>query len=306
VRRFLTLAIIVFLAGCAAPKTRSDPTGGPSDTPQPSLTASATAYPSELTPSPSPAAPTIRVDGLARSTVDGLTVRATAGTAGTQLGTINAGQLGFVVAGPVSANGYAWYQLAALGLPPNAGCEPPVRTTPFSCPDWLGWVASGQSGGPAWLAPTTLPCPSSQMNVEALFNGPASLGSRTPLERLACYGSSSIRVRGWFPKIPDNAGLGGTCGPASPVWWLVCVGLTYNGLVASESAGFGTGIEVAIDPATSVTMPPRGQWVEVVGHLDDPAARNCRTTTMADPFGDVLTCRTEFVAESISEVSGPY
>jgi len=305
VRRFLTLAIIVFLAGCAAPKAGSDPTGNPTDTPQPSLTASATASPSEPTASASPAAPTIRVDSLAKSTVDGLTVRATAGTAGTQLGTIDTGQLGFVVAGPVSADGYTWYQLAALGLPPNAGCEPPVRTTPFSCPDWLGWVASGQSGGPAWLAATTLPCAASPMNLEALFNGPASLGSRTPLERLACYGSTSIRVRGWFPKIPDNAGLGGTCGPASPVWWLVCVGLTYNGLVASESAGFGTGIEVAIDPATGVTMPPRGQWVEVVGHLDDPAARNCAPSTMR-VFGDVRTCRTDFVAESVSPVAGPY
>ena len=304
-RRFLTLAIIMFLAGCAAPKTGSDPTSSPTDTPQPSLTASATASPPELTPSPSPAAPTIRVDGLARSTVDGLTVRSTAGTAGTQLGTINAGQLGFVVAGPVSANGYAWYQLAALGLPPNAGCEPPVRTTPFSCPDWLGWVASGQSGGPAWLAATTLPCAASPMNLEALINEPASVGSRTPLERLACYGSRSIRVRGWFPKMPD--GLGGACGPASPVSWLICQNINYNGLVASESAGFSSPwLKVTINPATGVTMPPRGQWVEVVGHLDDPAARNCRPTNMDDFFGDVLTCRTELVAESVSEVAGPY
>jgi len=247
----------------------------------------------------------IHIDGLAKSTVDGLTVRAKPSTAGAQLGTIDTGQMGFVVAGPISADGYAWYQLAGPGLPPNAGCEPPERTTPFGCPVWLGWVASGQAGGQAWLEATTLPCASSPMNVAALVSDSAPAGSRTPLERLACYGSTPIRIRGWFTKIPENAGLGGTCGPPSAVSWLVCMGLDYNTLGTSESAVFGSGIQVAIDPASGVTMPARGQWLEVVGHLDDPAARNC------EDFGGgevnaVLSCRGEFVAESVSPVAGPY
>ena len=60
-----------------------------------------------------------------------LTVRDQPTTAGVALGTISEGQLAFVVAGPVSADGYAWYQLSGLGLPANTGCEPPARTTPF-------------------------------------------------------------------------------------------------------------------------------------------------------------------------------
>jgi len=305
VRRLLTLATMVFLAGCAAPNAGSAPSATPTGVPQPSVTASPTAAPSEPIASSSPAVGGIVVDGLAKPTVDGLTVRAKPGTAGAQLGTIDAGQLGFVVAGPVSADGYAWYRLSAVGLPPNAGCEPPVRTTPFTCPDWLGWVAAGQPGGQPWLEATTLPCPASPMNLEALINGPASMGSRTPLERLACYGSSSIRVRGWFPKMPDG-GLGGACGGYS-VAWLVCQNINYNGLVVSESAAFDTWwLKVTIDPATGVTMPPRGHWVEVVGHLDDPAARGCAPTNMEDWFGDELTCRTEFVAESVKPVAGPY
>jgi hypothetical protein len=299
VRRLLTLATVLFLAGCAAPNTGSAPTGSPTDLPSPAASAF------EPTSSSSPAAGTIAVDRLAKSTVDGLAVRATAGTAGAQLGTIDTGQLGFLVAGPVSADGYAWYQLAALGLPPNAGCEPPVRTTPFTCPDWVGWVAGGQPGGQAWLEATTLPCPPSPMNVEALISDSAPLGSRTPLERLACYGSTQIRVRGWFPKIPENVGLGGTCGPPSAVSWLVCLGLSYNTLGTSESAPFGSGIQVAIDPASGVTMPARGQWLEVVGHLDDPAARDCRDFGGGE-VNAVLSCRSEFVAESVSPVAGPY
>src|SRR5437868_7010542 len=122
VRRLLPLAMAVILAGCAAANAGSVSIS-PTDVPSPSVTA--TASPPEPTASPSPAADTIKVDHLARSTVDSLVVRAKAGTAGTQLGTINTGTLGFVVAGPVSADGYSWYQLSALGLPPNAGCEPP-------------------------------------------------------------------------------------------------------------------------------------------------------------------------------------
>ena len=288
-----------------------------STTPEPTATpmSSATPVPSESasptpTLSPSPAASAIRIDGLAKSTVDRLAVRATAGTSGTQLGTIDTGQLGFVVAGPVSADGYAWYQLAALGLPPNAGCEPPVRTTPFTCPDWVGWVAGAQRGGQTWLEATTLPCASSPMNVEALISDSAP-GPRTPLERLACYGSTPIRVRGWFPQIPEGAGLGGTCGAVltnPTVAWLLCPALSYNGLVTSESALFGSGIEVVIDPASGVTMPPRGEWLEVVGHFDDPAARDCTPLGGGDqdPVMVVLTCRSELVAESVNPVAGPY
>jgi len=302
--------MIVVLAGCAAPNTGSGSTASPSDVQQPSSNASSSASPSEPPPSTSPAAATIRVDGLAKSTIDGLTVRATAGTAGTRLGTINTGQLGFVVAGPVNADGFAWYQLSAVGLPDTspAGCEPPVVTTPFRCPDWLGWVAAGQPGGQPWLEATTLPCPASPMNLEAIT---ASVGTRTALERLACYGSNPIRVRAWWPEIPAGAGLGGTCGlitKPNPAW-LVCGALFYNGLVISQSAGFGgAGLPISIDPASGVTMPPRGQWVEVVAHLDDPAARDCTPLGGGeqDPVKEVLHCRSTLVAESVSPVAGPY
>jgi hypothetical protein len=284
-----------------------EPSATHSDTPAPSQSASTTP-----TSSPSPDASAIVVDGLAASTVDGLRVRATPGTAGAQLGTIDTGQLGFVVAGPVSADGYTWYQLAGLGQGPNAsGCEPPVQTTPFTCDaEWLGWVAAGEPGSQPWLEATTLPCPASPMNLDAVVY-PTTLGPRTPLERLACYGSTSIRVRAWWPQIPDGAGLGGWCGRVvdpNP-FWLVCQNVNVNGLSISESAGFeGVGMKISIDPATGVTMPPRGQWVEVVGHLDDPAARDCApvSTVGLDPLKAVLTCRSEFVAESVTPVAGPY
>jgi hypothetical protein len=250
------------------------------------------------------------IDGLAKSTVDGLTVREQPTTAGVALGTIDKGQLGFVVAGPVSADGYAWYQLSGVGLPENTGCEPPAQTTPLTpCGDHqLGWVAAGQPGGQPWLEATSLPCPASPMNIEALvIAGPQ--GPMTALERLACYRSSPIRFRARWPELPPDAGLGGACGSVAPnPMWLVCQGLYYNHLVISDSADEVVGLSISIDPASGVTMPARGQWVEVVAHLDDPAARDCAPLGGGDqdPVSVVLTCRSELVAESVTPVAGPY
>jgi hypothetical protein len=271
-------------------------------------TASPTSQPS-VTSAPSTAG--IVIDGLTKSTVNALRVRAEPTTASVALGTIDEGQLGFVVAGPVSADGYAWYELAGVGLPANAGCEPPLLTTPFNCPGWLGWVATGPPGGQHWLEATTLPCPASPMNLEALVIEPGPQGALTALERLACYRSTPIRFRAWWPEIPPNAGLGGTCGPvlAPNPAWLVCQNINYNDLVISDSAGFeGVGLQISIDPASGVTMPPRGQWVEVLAHMDDPAARDCAPLGGGDqdPVSVVLTCRSELVADSVNLVAGPY
>ena len=282
---------------------KATPSASPSGTPA----ASPSPQPSS---EPTPSAAAILIDGLAKSTINGLRVRSEPTTASAELGTIDAGQLGFVVAGPVSADGYAWYQLSGVGLPANAGCEPPLLTTPFSCPAWLGWVAAGQPSGQAWLESTTLTCPASPMNLEALVGETVPLGPRTALERLACYGSTAIRFRAWWPELPPNAGLGGACGAVAPnPMWLICPGLFYNGLAVSKSAGFeGVELTISIDPASGVTMPPRGQWVEVVGHLDDPAARDCAPLGGGDqdPVSVVLTCRGELIADSVEPVAGPY
>ena len=270
-------------------------------------TASPTPQPS-VTPAPSTAG--LVMDGLVRSTVNSLRVRAEPTTAGDELGTIDEGQLGFVVAGPVSADGYAWYQVAGVGLPANAGCEPPLRTHPFSCPAWLGWVAAGPRGGQPWLEPTTLHCPASPMNLEALVIASGRQGPLTALERLACYGSTPISFRAWWPELPPDAGLGGACGPvvAPNPGWLLCQNINYNDLVISDSVDEAVGLEIFIDPASGVTMPPRGQWVEVVAHLDDPAARDCAPLEGGDqdPVSVVLTCRSELVADSVTPVAGPY
>ena len=62
---------------------------------------------------------------------------------------------------------------------------------------------------------------------------------------------------------------------------------------------------------SGVTMPERGQWIEILAHFDDPAAQGCDdAAALADDTGDpdqiVLACRAELVVESVTPVSGPF
>jgi hypothetical protein len=72
----------------------------------------------------------------------------------------------------------------------------------------------------------------------------------------------------------------------------------------------GIGLNVSIDPASGVSMPERGTWVELTVHLDDPAAQACGETTFAEQEGGpperwVTYCRGQMVVESVAAVDGP-
>lgn len=281
-----------------APSVAATPTPLPSPSAEPSASAavSSTPTPSETTP----AGPT--VDQIVHSTVDGLTVRGSASLGGKQLGTIAVGTQAFVVDGPREADGYRWYELSGIGLPPAADCPPVAQTNPFNCPAWMGWVASAAADGTPWLEPSAQDCPPSPMNLD-------KLALRPDLQRLACYGNQTITFRGWWPTGSD-AGSGATCqvSGAGPRW-LVCQNINYNLLdVAPSVAGL---LRISIDPATGVVMPDRGQWVEVAAHLDDPAAQQCRDAQVSylpeeDPARRVLNCRGQLAVESVKVVDGPY
>ena len=144
------------------------------------------------------------------------------------------------------------------------------------------------------------------MNMQELALG------RGDFERLACNPDGSITVRGWWPELPAN-GLGGACASGPPSGWLYCQNINHNLVVIDETEGFeGIGLKVNIDPASGVTMPGRGQWIEVVGHFDDPAAQGCDENAALNgdldenPDRIVLVCRTHLVVESVTPVNGPY
>jgi hypothetical protein len=298
--------------------TRDDGGGASSGSPTPSPSPSATVGTSGsgspgATPSAAPTASgeapaegEIASDDVVATTVDNLTVREAPGVDAASLGTLEADAISFVAGGPSDADGFRWYLVSGLGLPPNSGCTTP-ETEPYSCPIWFGWVAAASEAGEPWLVEHEIACPEEPYTAENLALG------RTALERLACFGSQPITFRGYWPEIPDDAGLGGAClAQDEPSGWLLCQNTNYDAIVIDESEDFGgIGLRVSIDPESDVAMPERGTWVEVRIHLDDPAAQACDDAAQALDEPDrpaeqyVLECRAEAVLEAAQAVDEP-
>ena len=82
----------------------------------PSASAAATAS-AEL-----PAQPVLAADSVVATTVADLTVREAPGLGSERLGSLEDGALSFVAGGPTDADGFRWYLVSGLGLPPDTGC----------------------------------------------------------------------------------------------------------------------------------------------------------------------------------------
>lgn len=288
--------------------TAASPTESATASPVPSGSASAPPSPS-ASPSSEAAPPAplqIAPDMIVATTVDGLAIRSAPGTGSDRLGRLAMGTDGYAVSGPVEADGFNWYLVSALGLPPNSGCIGPIETDPYDCPIWFGWLAAASEAGEPWLEPALLDCPPQPFSAEELIL------ARTDLQRLACLGGAPFTFRAWWPEIPDDAGLGGSCAAQDrPSGWLLCQNINDNYLTINESEGFGgVGTTVSINPASGLSMPTRGTWVEVRVHLDDPAAQGCADGAEAvydDPIPEqaILNCRAEMVLEAVQAVAGP-
>ena len=296
--------------GTATGSTTPSPSTSTGPSPSATATAGSTASPgpSGSTPAPGPTAPALTPDVIVMTVVDGLSVRSAPDLGGERLGSLGLNVQSFVVDGPTEASGFAWYLVSGLGLPPNTGCTGPLETDPFNCPIWFGWVAAASETGEPWLEVTGQDtCPVSPLTAESLAIG------RTALQRLQCFGAGPITFRGWWPEIPDDAGLGGACVPQDePSGWLLCQHINYNLILADETEDFfGLGVRVSIDPASGASMPERGTWVEVRAHLDDPAAEGCDEAANAQADDErpdeqiVLGCRAELVLDEAVAVDGP-
>jgi hypothetical protein len=305
----LILLALVLTRGADDEAATGSASPTPSSTAGPSPSGSASALPSaSATPSgEAPAQPDLPVDPVVATTVESLTVRAAPGLDGARLGTLEDGALSYLAGGPTDADGFRWYLVSGLGLPPNTGCAGPAETEPYNCPFWFGWVSAASESGEPWLVEHDLACPQAPYTAEGI-----SLG-RTSIERLACFGGEPFSFRGYWPEIPDDPGQGGACAAQDePSGWLLCQNINDNLIVINENEGFGgVGIRVSIDPESAVTMPERGTWVEVRVHLDDPAAQSCDEDASASgddetpPEQLVLTCRSEAVLEEVQAVDGP-
>jgi hypothetical protein len=297
------LAVVLLTRGDGTPAGSDDPSPGTSATPN---ATDSTASPGE---SSIPSASTsgapgtgFSPDAIVATAVDALTLRETPGLEGEVQWRLPEGTLGFVIAGPVEADGLTWYQLSGMGLPYASGCTTPEAGELLECPAWIGWLAAEDADGTAYLASAAPPsCPEPPHTIVTLSEQQYTL-------RLICLDSEPLTFRAWWPEVPDEAGLGGACAASeTDVGWLVCQNSNDNGLGADESES-GDRFKVTVDPASGVEMPDRGQWVEVTGHFDDPAAQRCGEVAelmSSDPGALVFDCRLQFVLSAVAPTAAP-
>lgn len=294
----LVIAAVIVLLGergtdaAASPSQSASPTASGDSTP--SATEGTSASPSA---SASPTAGAFAADDIVFLIVDRLTLRRQPGLDGEAMWVLPEGEPAFVIDGPMEVGGLPWYQLSGLGVPYGSGCVTPEPGGLLECPAWLGWVAGAGEDGTPYLAYMSdlPPCDQSVPDVVSLSQLPYTM-------RLVCYDREEITLRAWWPLEPGPTS-GGSCAAAgTDVAWLACQSTNPNGLAANPDEPAGRWY-VSIDPASGISMPPRGQWVEVVGHFDDPAADGCAQVAEladSDPGAEVFNCRLQFVLNSVT------
>jgi hypothetical protein len=295
--RFALVAVAILVTACAVSPAEL------AGTPAPSLPmiATATATPS---PTPQPTERPIGADEVVATTVENLRVRTAPGTDSKALGVLDLGTIAFVMDAPV-VEGVAWYPVSGLGVPPFSGCPVVPGSAPVNaCPAWRGWVAGASPDGDPWLerAPPPDECP--EPSLAAIMRIPLTY-------RLICFGDDPLTFTAYWPELPPNAGLGGYC-PAQDLdlAWLLCQHTNYSVVTARETDDIFDGLRITINPSSDVAYPPRGQWLRITGHFDDPAAQRCGEVasepySSIDAIGAVFQCRLEFVATAISPTSAP-
>lgn len=318
----VALVVLGFGVAACAPSDLSTPSAPETPTPRvetaaPSASASPAADPSVSAPASPSQSPDVGVplvvDGLAEVLVDDLSLRSDPTTAAQRIGLLPAGESAYVVAGPVEADGYQWYQLASVRQPYVGTCGDPAPAPSLECAEWFGWAASATTGGDRWLTGSQLDCPTAR-DTEAYL-------SVLPAERLACAGSGEWRLRAFIA--PETEGRG--CYPVyvvDPFWMDASCNLL--AFLQPEETQYDSfeGLQVFVHPDLgSCTLDPgrsdcpfealKGSWVEVTGHLDDPAAGKC-VPVLSSSFEEapypppsteqvVFGCRMQFVVTGVEQ-----
>jgi hypothetical protein len=193
----------------------------------------------------------------------------------------------YVVDGPVTADGYTWYQVQ------------PYRqeSLPF------GWIAGGSREGEPWVDHLPLGCDSVAPSAGNLVRG-------EPLEHLYCsLAGESTRSS---PPGPDVAFVGDVyCTAADDHWgflsgpeWIdqrgYCELRTGVGSMRLQGAPLMALLDGDVNPVED--------RYTLVGHFDDPGARQCQAWPVegVDPpdAAEVqLWCRTLFVVTEVAPAS---
>jgi hypothetical protein len=196
------------------------------------------------------------------------------------LGTATGSEHVYILEGPVEADGFEWFRVA------------PIEYEGYGTigPLFIGWMASGDGVDP-WLVVEN-PCPVGPITLADLTYTSTTTNWAT---RLGCFRGQELTLRGWYPELPEGIGFDGEC-HAEPDT-LVCSGI--HDIRPIEMSYLdernANRLVFAVIPESEIVIPLRGQWIEITGHWDDPAAALCPTDT---DLG-TLSCRIVFVVTSI-------
>lgn len=303
---------VLAIAMLAVLLTRDPNTGtaSGSSTPSPSETASPSASATESSPASSP----IPSDGgsgaqpsldqlelltLVVPVVEGVTLREEPRMGGERIGTLDQGAENVVVEGPVDADGYSWYRLAAVGLPPSSGCITPLPTDPLECPIWFGWAAAGNPDeGEAWFEVAEPDCPDPDAETHDFM----SLPQRMPL---VCYGSDKVSFTAWYSETQSGRE---ECDADPSIAWLYCDDAGQDVWPSeSEAVAFE---RLFIDPEAGISLPERGQWLRLTGAFDHPDSAACGEANGEEGLYDsddlaVLECRIRYVVTAVEATTAP-
>lgn len=287
------------LAASASP-TRPAATGA-EPTPEPS------ASPEASTPMPSPSVDQATALGLppgllpagsvVLATADGIRIRESPSTRAGIVATASAGDAVYIEsaisAGPVSADGYDWYQVAYAG---GADIWPWQDVIPREATmHATGWMAAGSATERFVRLPEVM-CPSEPISLSILAS------ELTDWERLVCLRDSPFTIEGTY----GCDGCGGVTPGAEPVWLA-------DALIGHVPIGgafmYYPFVHVASQPGTPV--PQDRDIVRATLHVDDPAAVTCTytpdpqgtTPTLTyDPIAVQTYCRERLVLESFEVI----
>lgn len=186
----------------------------------------------------------------------------------------------YVLEGPVSASGYAWYEVAPL--------------TSRKLPS--GWVASADRDGEPWIAADDFDCPPLPTDFRSLAALPPGVG-------LVCFPRVPITVEArliWCYCDVDGDWY-------TPFWFHLNddPDLLVEPGVTSVPPDMADWFGLNLDPAGEhPDVLPEGEVVEVTGIFDHPAASRCTRTEMDGEPVSSQGCRLEFAVTRLL-VSGP-
>lgn len=226
-----------------------------------------------------PADITFAPHDIAQVATTGLVVRSAPGVGGDSEifdWMLDAPTLLYVFDGPVSADGYEWYQVM------------PSRVDYLPSPYGVGWVAAAGKDGEPWIRPATPTCPRPTTDGLAALSG---------LGALACFSDLLLEVEGT---------LGGCMArdpavfPAEP-WQTRCWLAPFD--CCPQVIPYPTGLPTWFE--TGGSLPFEGQQSSrLIGHFDDPSAGNCPDTApdgaapVPEGWGRFV-CRTGFVVTDV-------